>query len=64
MTALAIENLSHSFGTRQVLQNVSFTVAEGRMCILLGRNGAGKTTLFSLITGLYYARTGLVRVFD
>ncbi|TIP41804.1 MAG: ATP-binding cassette domain-containing protein [Mesorhizobium sp.] len=63
MNALAIENLSHSFGTRQVLQNVSFTVAEGRMCILLGRNGAGKTTLFSLITGLYYARTGLVRVF-
>ncbi|TIV09169.1 MAG: ATP-binding cassette domain-containing protein, partial [Mesorhizobium sp.] len=53
MNALAIENLSHSFGTRQVLQNVSFTVAEGRMCILLGRNGAGKTTLFSLITGLY-----------
>ena len=64
MNALAVENLSHSFGNRQVLQNVSFTVAEGRMCILLGRNGAGKTTLFSLITGLYYARAGLVRVFD
>jgi ABC-2 type transport system ATP-binding protein len=64
MNALAVENLSHSFGARPVLQNVSFTVAEGRMCILLGRNGAGKTTLFSLVTGLYYARTGLVRVFD
>ncbi|MDG4877234.1 ATP-binding cassette domain-containing protein [Mesorhizobium sp. WSM4935] len=64
MNALAVENLCHSFGTRQVLQNVSLTVAQGRMCILLGLNGAGKTTLFSLITGLYYARTGLVRVFD
>ncbi|WP_292235467.1 ATP-binding cassette domain-containing protein, partial [Mesorhizobium sp.] len=34
------------------------------MCVLLGRNGAGKTTLFSLITGLYHARAGSVRVFD
>ncbi|PBB84899.1 MULTISPECIES: ATP-binding cassette domain-containing protein [unclassified Mesorhizobium] len=64
MNALSVANLGHSFGNRRVLDSVSFSVAEGRMCVLLGRNGAGKTTLFSLITGLYHARAGSVRVFD
>ncbi|MER9446347.1 ABC transporter ATP-binding protein [Mesorhizobium sp. M0254] len=64
MNALSVENLGHSFGNRRVLDGVSFSVARGRMCILLGRNGAGKTTLFSLITGLYHARSGSVHVFD
>jgi ABC-2 type transport system ATP-binding protein len=63
MNALSVEDLGHSFGSRRVLEGVSFAVTEGRMCILLGRNGAGKTTLFSLITGLYHARAGSVRVF-
>ncbi|TPM29965.1 ABC transporter ATP-binding protein [Mesorhizobium sp. B2-3-4] len=63
MNALSVENLGHSFGSRRVLDGVSFAVAQGRMCILLGRNGAGKTTLFSLITGLYHARAGSVHVF-
>ncbi|ESY64391.1 ATP-binding cassette domain-containing protein [Mesorhizobium opportunistum] len=63
MNALSVDHLSHSFGSRRVLDDVSFSVPEGGMCILLGRNGAGKTTLFSLITGLYHARAGSVLVF-
>ncbi|UCI10515.1 ABC transporter ATP-binding protein [Mesorhizobium sp. B1-1-8] len=63
MNALSVEDLGHSFASQRVLQGVSFAVAEGRVCILLGRNGAGKTTLFSLITGLYHARAGSVQVF-
>ncbi|TIX20325.1 MAG: ATP-binding cassette domain-containing protein, partial [Mesorhizobium sp.] len=45
MNALLVNNLGHSFKNRRVLDCVSFSVAQGRMCILLGRNGAGKTTL-------------------
>lgn len=63
MNALSVRNLGHSFGSRRVLDGVSFSVSEGRLCILLGRNGAGKTTLFSLITGLYYGHAGSVHVF-
>ncbi|MBZ9673948.1 ATP-binding cassette domain-containing protein [Mesorhizobium sp. B3-2-1] len=63
MKALSLEGLGHSFGERRVLDAVSFSVAEGGMCILLGRNGAGKTTLFSLVTGLYHARSGQIDVF-
>jgi ABC-2 type transport system ATP-binding protein len=63
MTALAIENLSHGFGERQALSGVSLSVEQGAFTVLLGPNGAGKTTLISLVTGLYSAQQGDVRIF-
>ncbi|MDQ2104106.1 ABC transporter ATP-binding protein [Azospirillum isscasi] len=60
---LAVEGLSHRFGTRAVLDDVSFGVPAGRFTALLGLNGAGKTTLFSLITRIYNTRRGNIRVF-
>ena len=61
--ALAVENVSHAFGSRQVLADVSFSVPPGGFTLLLGLNGAGKTTLFSLITRLYYSASGAIRVY-
>ena len=61
--ALAVEQVSHNFGKRRALDEVSFTVAAGEFAVLLGQNGAGKTTLFSLITRLYDNRSGAIRVF-
>ncbi|MGI9508653.1 MAG: ABC transporter ATP-binding protein [Geminicoccaceae bacterium] len=61
--ALEIADLSHSFGKRQALKNVSFAIAPGVFTILLGQNGAGKTTLFNLITRLYANRSGHIRIF-
>ncbi len=61
--ALEIGGLSHSFGKRQALKDVSFSIAPGVFTILLGQNGAGKTTLFNLITRLYNNRTGHIRIF-
>lgn len=60
--ALAIESVSHSFGPRKALDDVSLGVHSGEFCALLGLNGAGKTTLFSLITRLYDNTSGTVRV--
>lgn len=60
--ALSIEGVSHNFGPRRALDNVSLSVAPGRFCALLGLNGAGKTTLFSLITRLYDNRSGRIAV--
>ncbi|MEP3524183.1 MAG: ABC transporter ATP-binding protein [Hyphomicrobiales bacterium] len=60
--ALEIQNVSHSFGVRKALNNVSLNVASGEFCALLGLNGAGKTTLFSLITRLYSNTSGTVKV--
>jgi ABC-2 type transport system ATP-binding protein len=63
MTALAIENLSHGYGERKALSGVSLVVEPGSFTVLLGPNGAGKTTLVSLITGLYNAQQGDIRLF-
>jgi ABC-2 type transport system ATP-binding protein len=61
--ALAVSGVSHQFGRRKVLDNVSFTVRAGDFTVLLGLNGAGKTTLFALITGLYHSRAGSICVY-
>jgi len=61
--ALAIRRLSHAYGARRALDDVTFSVAPGRFAALLGLNGAGKSTLFSLVTGLYAAQSGAVELF-
>jgi len=62
MPALAVDGVSHAYGSRQALQDVSLTVPQARFTALLGLNGAGKTTLFSLITRLYDTRQGSIDV--
>lgn len=61
--ALSISHLSHSYGARKALDDVSFRVEAGGFTVLLGLNGAGKSTLFSLVTRLYAARTGEIEIF-
>ena len=60
--ALAIRNVSHSFGRTKALDDVSLEVAEESFTALLGVNGAGKTTLFSLVTRLYDNVSGAIEV--
>lgn len=61
--ALEIAGLSHSYGARKALDDISLTVAPGQFVVLLGLNGAGKSTLFSLVTRLFAARTGRIAIF-
>jgi ABC-2 type transport system ATP-binding protein len=60
--AIAVRQVSHAYGARRALQDVSLIVAQSRFTALLGLNGAGKTTLFSLITRLYDTRHGSIEV--
>ena len=61
--ALGISRLSHAFGERKALDDVSFSIEAGHFTVLLGLNGAGKTTLFALTTGLYHSRQGSIAVY-
>jgi ABC-2 type transport system ATP-binding protein len=63
VSALSVESVSHAYGARIALDNVSFAVAPASFTVLLGLNGAGKSTLFSVITHLYVSRSGVVRIF-
>ncbi len=48
-TPIHIESLSHRYGQRQALAEVSFEVPAGEIFALLGPNGGGKTTLFGIL---------------
>ena len=61
--ALDIAGVGHSYGKRKALDNVSFGVRRASFCVLLGLNGAGKSTLFCLITRLFAAQKGTIRIF-
>ncbi|MCU0954199.1 MAG: ATP-binding cassette domain-containing protein [Hyphomicrobium sp.] len=60
--ALEVSGVSHRFGEKQVLDNVSLDVPRGSFTVLLGLNGAGKSTLFALITRLYDNVSGEIRI--
>jgi len=61
--ALSVENVSHSYGPRKALANVTFEIAPSTFTVLLGLNGAGKTTLFSLVTRLFAVQRGHIGIF-
>lgn len=59
---ITVEDLHKSYGSKTVLDGVSFTAAPGQIIGLLGPNGCGKTTLIKILTGLIKDHTGTVRI--
>ncbi len=49
---LEVKKLVKNYGKVQAVDDVSFNIFDGEICILLGPNGAGKTTIFKCIAGL------------
>lgn len=61
---LHVTNVTLRFGGIRALDDVSFTVGSGSLHALIGPNGAGKSSCFNVISGLYRANTGSVRLGD
>ncbi len=59
---LRLEGIGVRLGGRQILRDVSFTVAPGEFTGLIGPNGAGKTTLLKVILGLQAPTSGRVLI--
>ena len=57
---LSVRNISRSFGTRRVVDDVSFDVGRGRLTGFVGGNGAGKTTTMRMILGVLRPDSGTI----
>jgi ABC-2 type transport system ATP-binding protein len=57
---LELTDVNRSFGAKQVLRDVTFSVGGGRMTGFVGANGAGKTTTMRIILGVLSADSGRV----
>ena len=60
MPVLQVCNVSKSFETEKIIENISLELHEGEIVSLLGVSGGGKTTLFNIIAGLSTPDTGSV----
>ncbi len=51
MSVLIVKNVTHGFGARGILDDVSFRLLKGEHVALIGANGEGKSTFMNIITG-------------
>jgi osmoprotectant transport system ATP-binding protein len=59
---IQIENLNKKFGSVTAVEDVSFNVEEGQICVLLGPSGCGKTTTLKMINRLITPTSGTIRI--
>ena len=59
---LEVRHLNVCYGPTEVLRDVSFDVAPGRVTALLGGNGSGKSTVLNALSGLVVPKAGTVRI--
>jgi multiple sugar transport system ATP-binding protein len=60
MANLALEKVSKSFGTVQVLSQIDITLPDGEFLVLVGPSGCGKSTLMNIVAGLEEPSTGRI----
>ena len=61
---IEINNLKKSFGTQEVLTDVSLKLFNGEHLVVLGKSGGGKSVLIKCIVGLLSADSGTINVFN
>lgn len=61
-TVIEIDNLTKSYGTNTVIEDISFGVNRGEIFALLGTNGAGKTTILECIEGIRKYDNGNIKI--
>lgn len=59
---LEVKEITKNFGGLRAVDNFSLEIKAGELVGLIGPNGAGKTTVFNLITGVYVADTGYIKL--
>lgn len=61
---IKVESLVAKYGTRTVLDDISFQVFQGEIFVILGSSGCGKSTLLKHMISLYHPFAGDIRLFN
>ncbi len=61
-TVVSVQKLSHRYGEKVALRDISLDFKSGEISAVMGRNGAGKSTLFKSIVGFHQSDSGTVNV--
>ncbi len=64
MSAIRLENIAKFWGKTKALENINFTVEQGKLLVLLGPSGCGKSTTLRLIAGLESVTSGKIFIDD
>jgi len=59
---IIVENLSTTFGDREILKNISFKAYENEITVVLGKSGSGKTVTLKHLLGLYPIQQGSISI--
>lgn len=59
---LHVENISKSFGSLTLFENLNFDIKKGEHVAIIGDNGTGKTTILKIINELVSADSGIIRL--
>ena len=62
MAILEVEHIQKSFGSTDVLKDISFSMERGQVLSIIGSSGSGKTTLLRCLNFLETAQSGVIRV--
>lgn len=62
MSVISLENISFSYSSKPLLENISLQVGEGERAFLIGRNGCGKTTLLRIASQILLPEQGKVKI--
>jgi iron complex transport system ATP-binding protein len=64
MTAISVHNVSFSYDTTMVIQNISCIVHQDEFLSIIGPNGAGKSTMLKLLCRILIPQSGTISIFD
>jgi ABC-2 type transport system ATP-binding protein len=59
---IEVENLTKTYGNKQAVKGISFTVEDGEILGFLGPNGAGKSTTMNMLTGYISSTSGVAKI--
>ena len=62
MSSVEIKNLNKSFGTQNILYDISFAIPDGEFVALVGPSGCGKSTILRLLAGLEEITSGEILI--